>query len=100
MAVGIVLVDESVVIKEVLVSCIIRRIDVYTLDSALVGDLQVAQCVEVIPFNQEVLEWRSADRQLGFHMQKHEVIVKRSVMIRFVPFPDETEFPRRIPAHQ
>ena len=60
MAVAIIFLYKRVVKDEVFVAGVVRRVDIDALDPTFIGDVQVAQCIEVVTFDQYVFERRLA----------------------------------------
>ncbi|MFZ1830137.1 MAG: hypothetical protein WAW42_15545 [Candidatus Competibacteraceae bacterium] len=92
MLIGIFLVDKAVVVDEIPVAGIVRRVDVDALDLAGVGHAQKAQSVEIVAFDDEIAKRRYATGQVRIEIQRHEILVDGFFMLDFVALPHQAEF--------
>ncbi|OPZ98850.1 MAG: hypothetical protein BWY71_01146 [Planctomycetes bacterium ADurb.Bin412] len=58
---------------------------------------QGAQRVKIVPFDQQIAEWRLADGQLCIEFQCHKIRVQHGLVFNAVAFPDQPELPRPPP---
>ena len=76
------LVDETVVVDEIAIAGVVRRIDIDAADAVVfvfVAHAQRAQGIVVVAFDDEVAPRRVAMAERGVEIQCHEVVVERVV---------------------
>ena len=100
MAEAVGLVDEAVVVDEVAVAGVVRRVDVDAADGALVGHAQGAQGVVIVALDDQVAPRRIAMAQAGIQCQRDVVVVERGVGLDLVALPHQPQLALGIAALQ
>ena len=90
--VEIILVHEAVVVDEILVAGVVRRVDTDAFYPARMGHAQIAQRVEIVPFDEEIAPWPHPARELADGVEGNKILIERAVKINIVPLPDQPEF--------
>ena len=92
MFVEIVLVYEVVVVDEILVAGVIRGINTDAFYPARMGHAQIAQRVEVVPFDEEIAPGARTAREFADCIKSDKILIERAVKFNIVPLPDQPEF--------
>ena len=100
MPVGVIAAEKPVVVDKILVAGIVGRVDIDALDPAFVSQLQIAQRIEVVAFDNQVAVRRRADRQRLVQFQRDKSFGQRLVMLDLAALPDEAQFALRLPLFQ
>ena len=85
------LVHKAVVVDEVTVAGVVRRIDVDAADCAFVTEAQRAQRVEIVALNDQVLPWRCTVAQRRVQIQRHVILVERLIGLDLVALPHQPQ---------
>ena len=83
--------NKVIVVNKILVAGVVGRINVDALHLTGERHAQVAQCVKVVTFDDEIPPRRSADALLAHEVERHKIIVQRLVALNLVGFPNQTK---------
>jgi len=83
--------NEMIVVNEILVARIVRRVNVDALDPTLKSHIQITESVKVIPFNNEIFPRGISAGKGGVKVKGYEVAIESLVPLNLVRLPDKTE---------
>lgn len=98
--VQVVLIHKAVVVDEVLVSGVVRRIDIDALDLAAMRHAQVAQGIKIVALDQEVFVRSVAVGQVGIQVQRHKISVDGVVVVDLIALPHQAKARLAVPLPQ
>jgi hypothetical protein len=92
----VVLVNEMIVVDEIFLTSVVGRVNVDALNPPLEGHIEIAECIKVIPFNDEVSPRGISAGKGGVKVKGYKVAVESLIPLNLIRLPDKTEF-RGIP---
>src|SRR5574340_1201117 len=92
MSVSIFLIYKAIVVDKVPVAGVVGWVDIDALHLPGMGHAEVAQSIEVVAFDDEILVGGVATGQAWIKIQSHEIAIQALVVLDLIAFPHQPEF--------
>ena len=75
-----------------MISSVVGGINTDTFYPARMGHAQIAQRIEVVPFEEEIAPWSCSAREFTDSIKSNKILIERTVKFNIVSLPDKPEF--------